>query len=80
MSVPKIYKQRLKEHYDKIGFAGAPIVYSTREASANGAFVSEVTVKAGGEPLHAQGDMCKNKKEAEHSAACRALQKLSLKS
>ena len=78
MSVPKIYKQRLKEHYDKIGCAGAPITYRTQEASANGGFVSEVTVKAGGELLQAQGDMCKNKKEAEHSAACRALQKLSL--
>ena len=78
MSVPKIYKQQLKEYYDKIGCAGTLIHYKTQQPSANGGFVSDVTVNADGKLLQVQGDMCKSKKEAEHSAACRALQKLTL--
>ena len=79
MSVPKIYKQKLKEYYDRIGCAGTLIIdYKTQQPSANGGFVSEVTVNAGGKLLQVQGDMCKSKREAEHSAACRALQKLTL--
>ena len=68
-------KQALKEHYDKTGIPGIQIIYSTQQ-QANG-FVSKVTVKSDKRvQATTEGEVCRNKKEAEHSAAEKLLQKL----
>ena len=70
----KIWKSKLKEYYDKKGQPNASIVYKTFEV-ALGRFQSTVFTGDFG-PGGAQGDVCDSKKEAEQSAARKAVKML----
>ena len=69
----KIWKSKLKEYYDKRGQPNAP-VYKTFEV-ALGRFQSTVFTGDFG-PGGMQGDVCDSKKEAEQSAAQKAVKML----
>ena len=68
----KIWKSELKEYYDKTGRPGAPLKYTTKECPKNGYQCTLCAPDIG----YVHGDICRNKSEAEHNAAYKALQQL----
>ena len=68
----KIWKSELKEYYDKTGRPGAPLKYMTKECPKNGYQCTLFAPDIG----YVRGDICRNKSEAEHNAAYKALQQL----
>jgi dsRNA-specific ribonuclease len=71
-AVATTWKSQLKEHYDKSGMAGEGPKYNTVEVQ--GGFVASVRVPRLG--MEVKGDKKKNKKEAEQSAAEKAIRSL----
>lgn len=69
-----IWKSKLKEYYDKLGKPGTELVYRTTEVPEGGSFVSAVFIP--NLRREVEGNRAKSKKEAEQSAAKKALQLL----
>lgn len=70
------YKSKLKEHYDKKGQPGRPLVYKTEPLCGSGPFISYIFIAELGRDV--VGSKAKNKKDAEQGAAQEVLRVLHL--